>query len=135
MFLFDTYVAPSAIHGLGVFTREAIPRGRRVWEYTPGIDHAHTAAEFERLPPRAQRFLKRHGFHDTRTGYYVLGGDFDLFSNHSADPRHVNLVADGSDPNPISAALIASRDIPAGEELLADYREWDRYADEKLTRL
>jgi SET domain-containing protein len=38
MLLVRTRLAPSAIHGLGVFAAEPIARGAEVWRFTPGFD-------------------------------------------------------------------------------------------------
>lgn len=41
MLLVPTYVAPSAIQGLGVFAAEPVTEGAPIWRFEPGIDLTH----------------------------------------------------------------------------------------------
>lgn len=120
MLLVETTVEPSKIHGLGCFTKEFIPKGKRVWVFDRRIDPIVYAAHLRRLPEAMQTFLAEKGFAATRRWRrcIVLCGDDSRYMNHSDDP---NLVKN-----------IACRDIEAGEELTCDYWSFDLDAAKKL---
>jgi uncharacterized protein len=114
-----TRVGPSAIHGRGLFAREAIARGEIVavkGGYVVG------AAEWRRLEPTlgsAEIQLTEDLFiapvhPDHREGSM-------LYVNHSCDP---NLALQGQ------IVLVAMRDVQAGEELTIDWATTDDLDDE-----
>jgi SET domain-containing protein len=121
MWLIETYVAESKIHGLGVFTKVPIKKGEIAWRFEPTFDRMFTRQQFAALPAVAQNFIHIRGFLDKEKNLYFLGGDFDLFTNHSDEP---NLVVDPNYAGEFSADLIAIRDIIAGEELTNNYSEY-----------
>jgi hypothetical protein len=120
MLLVETTVKPSKIHGLGCFTNEFIPKGKRVWVFDRRIDPIVYEAHLPRLPEAMRTFLAEKGFAATRRWRrcIVLCGDDSRYMNHSDDP---NLVKN-----------IACRDIEAGEELTCDYWSFDLDAAKKL---
>lgn len=120
MLLVETTVRPSKIHGLGCFTNEFIPTGKRVWVFDRRIDPIIYKAHLSRLPKAMQTFLDRNGFAAKRRWRHciVLCGDDSRYMNHSDDP---NLVKN-----------IACRDIEAGDELTCDYWSFDLDAAKKL---
>jgi SET domain-containing protein len=120
MLLVETSVGPSRIHGLGCFTNEFIPRGKRVWVFDRRIDPIIYESRLARLPRAMQTFLDQKGFAATRRWRrcIVLCGDDSRYMNHSDDP---NLVKN-----------VACRDIEAGEELTCDYWSFDLDAAKKL---
>ena len=120
MLLVDTFIAPSEIDGVGLFTKEDIKKGQVVWTFNKIFDKRITDYDKKELPDHIQRFIERSGFLD-KSGWWVLDGGNDLLVNHSNDP---NLIESGDNPD-ISEDLIATRDIKAGEELTENYREWD----------
>lgn len=119
MFLVPTVLAPSRIHGVGVFTPDAIPAGTRVWEFTPGVDCELTDAELAACPERFRQWLERYCYLDER-GVYVLCGDNARFMNHADEP---NCDDRGT-------ATVTLRDIAPGEELTCDYRSFDAMSRE-----
>src|SRR5687768_8388916 len=108
-----TRLAPSRIHGLGVFADEPIPAGTRVWEFTPGWDLEHDLAEVERMPAHVRTFLGHFGYVDPRLGgRLVLCFDNARFMNHSDTP---NVAPDYAlEPHGPDFAAV---DIAAGDEL------------------
>jgi SET domain-containing protein len=115
MFLIPTYLAPSAIHGMGVFTPVAIPKGTRIWEYNPSVDWKITKQEMALIPEPHQARLRTYCFLDDH-GLYVLCGDNARFMNHVDNPN-----CDDSGKH----FTMTRNDIQAHEELTCDYRTFD----------
>ncbi|HET8729290.1 MAG TPA: SET domain-containing protein-lysine N-methyltransferase [Alphaproteobacteria bacterium] len=113
MLLVKTYVAPSPIHGLGLFAAESIPKDTRIWEFHPAFDRFIAPEEFESLPPPAQAFLQVYAYPWPKGGDILLfSADNGRFSNHSDDANTVER----------EPYAYAARDIRAGEEITSDYR-------------
>src|SRR3546814_18826761 len=88
MLLVKTYVAPSRIHGLGLFAAERIPRGARIWEFNPVMDRFVSREEFESLPPAAREFLRVYAYPWPKGGDTLLfSADNGHFSNRSEERR------------------------------------------------
>lgn len=109
-----TYLAPSSIHGMGIFTPLAIDEGAVVWDFTPGIDAYFTEEELSAFPEPYQSRVRTYCYQED-SGLYVLCGDNARFMNHSFEP---NCDDSGS-------CTVARRPIEAGEELTCDYRQFD----------
>ncbi len=128
MMLVRTRVAPSDIHGMGLFAVEFIPRGTPIWRFEPGFDREFTPEQFSGLPSEAQAHLRWFAYMDRESGAWVLSGDYACFMNHSLDPNTGAPV--GATP-PI--VTVARRDIAAGEELTCDYLAFDAKGKAKLS--
>jgi uncharacterized protein len=115
MFLIPTYLAPSKIHGTGVFSPVAIRQGTRIWEYNPSVDWRFTAEELNCVPEPHRARLKSYCYLDGH-GLYILCGDNARFMNHSDHPN-----CDDSGKH----FTVARSDISANEELTCDYRTFD----------
>lgn len=111
MLLVDHYVSQSNIHGLGVFTRESISAGAKVWKFDPMFDVEIPASLVNRFPEEERRTVLRHAEFIEHLNVFRLGNDGDMFMNHSDEP---SLVDRGEE-------MIAARDLPAGTELTCDY--------------
>ena len=127
MMLIETCVQPSAIHGMGLFTVAAIPRGTPVWKFLPGFDREFSPEEFSSLPPRVQNHLRWFAFVDPAAGSWILSGDHACFMNHSPAPN-TGALPGVSEP----VVTVALRDLATGEELICDYFAFDANAAEKL---
>jgi SET domain-containing protein len=116
MLLVPARVAPSPIHGLGLFAVAPIPAGTAVWRFTPGFDLDVDPGAVAGQPPAFRERLLHYGYVDPRLGRYILCCDDARFINHS---DHPNLGPDyTADRYGLDLAL---RDIAAGEELTVDY--------------
>ena len=115
MLCVPTYVAPSRIAGVGLFSATALPRGTRIWEYTEGVDWEIPPGELSRFPEPFQSWLRHYLFLD-EAGVYVLCGDNAKFMNHSSDPNC-------SDTDARFTRTL--RPVQAGEELTCNYLEFD----------
>jgi uncharacterized protein len=128
MMLVPTRVAPSSIHGLGLFTMQFIAKGTPLWRFEEGFDRAFTTAQFEALPRSAQEHLRWFAYFDAIRGTWILSGDHTCFMNHSVEP---NTGAPPDTGTPVMT--VALRNIAAGEELTCDYFAFDREARQKLS--
>lgn len=116
MMLVPCYLAPSSIEGLGVFSTVAIRKGDIVWAFDDRFDRLIPKVDIETSPEHLQAFFLRYcydmpGFPD----HLALDADEGRFMNHSGTPNLDFLSVDKG---------VALRDIPAGEELTCDYREF-----------
>lgn len=112
MLLIEHYVAPSAVHGLGVFSTGFVPAGAKVWTFNPIIDREIAQSDLLDLPPHIVVLIERHAQYKAERGVFLLSGDGDHFMNHADDP---NIDDHGAD-------MFARRDIQPSEELFCDYR-------------
>lgn len=116
MLIVSTYIAPSAIEGVGVFAAEAISKGQIISRFDAGFDRLIPRDEYENAPPYLKTLLDRYAFpHPDNLDLIVYEVDNSRFMNHSLAPN-----TDFSN----FAAGIALRDIAAGEELTCDYNSF-----------
>jgi SET domain-containing protein len=113
MLIIRTRVAPSEIHGLGLFTEEDLVKDQVIWEVNPLIDKTIEKQWLETLPLVAQEFVHHYAWVEGH--HYLVSLDNDRFMNHSDDPNIEN------DHDKFCFAL---RDIEAGEELTCDYAKF-----------
>jgi uncharacterized protein len=118
MLIIATYLAPSPLHGLGVFAEETVKTGQIVSRFMPPFDLQFPVELLQVLSPAEQAYLRHYSYRSRFTGLYVLTGDHDRYMNHSASPN-VGMNPDGSATN------LALREIVRGEELTCDYRTFD----------
>lgn len=112
MLIVEHFVAPSEVHGLGVFSKHHILKGTLVWLAHPVIDREITRAEMSDLPDHVIQSILTHAEHLTERDIFRLGADGGYFMNHADIP---NLLDNGD-------KMFAARDIESGEELFCDYR-------------
>lgn len=110
-----TYVAPSRIAGMGLFSATDLEAGTIIWEYTHGVDWKISPEELERFPEPYVSWLRHYLYRDD-SGIYVLCGDNAKFMNHDDDPN----CDDSGD-----VYTVTRRAVEAGEELTCDYRLFD----------
>lgn len=122
MMLVKTEKRQSEIHGIGLFAAQHIPEGTPTWRFFAGIDQAIHPDVVGRLPEASRFTFLTYAYLDIRTGLYVLCADDARFMNHSDEPN----VRGDYDLDGVFGVDVAARDIEAGEELLCDYRTFDR---------
>lgn len=113
-------IAPSSIHGLGLFADEPIPAGTVIWRFHPGVDSVLTQEQVAQLPDATKRQVLKYSYFCREIGKYVLCGDDARHMNHSSSPNTASTEGFG-----LEGETIASRDIQAGEELTTNYDEYD----------
>lgn len=114
MMLVPTYLDRSEIHGLGVFAREFIARGVRIWELHPLLDVRLSPEEHAALPPVAYAEVEMHGFRPEANGPIYYEAMMGKYMNHSREPN--------TDFTALSFG-VTTRDIQPGEELTCDYHQ------------
>ena len=125
--LIRTRVAPSSIHGLGLFAAEPVAAGQPIWRFENGFDQAFEPAARDALPSVAREHLRWFAFARREDDRVVLSGDHACFMNHAPSPNT------GVPPGASNVATtVALRDIAAGEELTCDYYAFDADAGRKL---
>jgi SET domain-containing protein len=127
MMLIRTRVAPSTIHGMGLFTVEPVLKGKPIWRFEPGFDHDFSPEQFAALPPLARDHTRWFCFVSKVDSHVILSGDHACFINHS--PKNNT----GAPPNPRPpVTTVALRDLAAGEEITCDYWSYDADTSWKL---
>lgn len=121
MLLIKATPRASLIHGIGLFADRDIPKGTRVWRFSPLLDTEISPSEFEKLDPREKETVLFYGFRSKKTGNHHLSFDNVRFINHSKDG---NVTIDTS-VHDVEYPLIAKRNIKKGEEIVHDYFELD----------
>jgi uncharacterized protein len=119
MLLVKTFLAPSRIHGIGLFAAEPIRAGTVVWRLHPAIDLELTEDELEALAEPAREQLRKYTYTDLVRRKLVLCGDDARFFNHEDAPNCLDY------PDAEGGKTVAARDIAAGEELTSDYAKFD----------
>ena len=114
MLFVRTFVAPSKIHGLGLFADEAISKGTLVSKWTRGWDVCFSAEDLQKLPPLAKDFVEHFGWLADDVGHISL--DNSRYINHAIDHPNLEIAETGG--------MKANRDIRKGEELLENYETY-----------
>ena len=127
MMLVKTRVAPSTIHGSGLFAVEAVPAGTPLWRFQPGFDHDFSPEQFASLPSLARDHTRWFCFVSKVSGHVILSGDHACFINHSLTP---NTGAPQQITSPVTT--VALRDIAADEEITCNYFNYDADTPWKL---
>jgi uncharacterized protein len=117
MLVVATFLAPSPIHGIGLFAAAPIVAGSPVWRLDEPFDHVVDEVALARLEVVAQLQIQRYAYVDPLRRARVLCADDARFFNHSDDPNCRDDPASGA------SVTLAVRDIAAGEELTWDYGE------------
>ena len=127
MLLVPTRLAPSGIHGLGVFAASPIRTGTAVWRFAKGLDMEFAPDIVDGLPEHVRAFFAHYGYLDRNVGRIILCFDDARFVNHSSTP---NVATDyAQDRYGLDVAL---RDIAAGEEITMDYAGFEEGAGRGL---
>jgi uncharacterized protein len=127
MMLVPTYLDKSRVHGIGIFARDFIPEGTRVWEFTLGCDQVYSEDDLAALRPLQRDTILFYGYVEPGRDGVVLCCD---------NARHFNLLRGancGSGDHVVDGYIstLALRDIAAGEELTYPFEE-DADARRKL---
>jgi hypothetical protein len=111
MMTVETYVAPSSIHGMGLFAANDIPAGTILWQYDAGFDLVIEKKTIEDMPAWKAEYFRMYCY--VLQGKYYYCVDNGRFMNHSSAPNTYET------PDTTVAAV----DIKAGEEITCDYAD------------
>ena len=98
--------------GVGVRATAPLPAGTVLW-VRDALDVALSPAAFTELPPALRKQVERLGYRDSR-GQWIVCWDAGKFVNHCCEPTMRGVGHD---------AMIAVRDVAAGDEIFCDYAE------------
>jgi SET domain-containing protein len=109
---FRISIKPSPIHRWGVYAGEAIPKGRKIIEYT--------GERISRKETKRRADSREFNYLFTLDSYWTVdggvGGSGAEYINHCCEPNCYAWITHGH------ILYMAERDIAAGEELTIDYR-------------
>ena len=121
MLLIDTYLDKSKIHGVGVFSKENIKKGKQIKEERPEFEMEFNKNNLQSMPLALAKFIDTHSYErEFGSKMFVMGIDNEKYLNHSTDP---SVNDDG----------IALKDIKIGDEITIDYRDFDDSMEAWLT--
>src|SRR3990167_8503134 len=103
-------IAPSAIHGIGIFAIRDVPQGTKIWTMTGEVFEAEDFTGF--VEEVKNLICDYHTFSDKFKMRFFSPNDFFVpmaFMNHSETPN--------------SKEYLALRDIKKGEEITEDYED------------
>lgn len=116
MLLIPTYLAPSQIHGIGLFAERRVAKGENVFLFDGRIDRIVRADNYAGLPVEGRRFVDTY-CSSISGGCFCLNGDNARFINHAC-PGNLHFEGAGE---LLEYRGAAAREIAANEELTADY--------------
>lgn len=115
MLIINTYLAPSTVHGIGLFASELITAGLVIWKFNRHIDKIFKKEIFlsicKEVDPCSLRHLLNSSYKRGDRYFYLT--DNARFINHSVNNDNIVFTDDFTE--------IACRDIGVGEELLENY--------------
>jgi hypothetical protein len=122
--LVKTKTGLSTIHSVGLFAKEFIQKGTKVWEFTEGFDLVLTKEQVKNLSEAAREQFLNYAYLSKKSGKYVLCTDDARFFNHQIPSNIVCRVPEES--NVIEALeCFATKDIQPGEEITNNYEDFD----------
>ena len=113
----------SSQHGIGLFAREAIPKGTLIYSASPQLDVNLTQEQFNLLSEMEKEEVRWWGFFDEASSKWHVDFDVSRFINHSYEATVTQ------DSGHQDAYLVATRDIMIGEELTQNYLEFETEED------
>jgi hypothetical protein len=113
MFIVSTFVAPSAIHGMGCFAGQELKPGQPIWQFARGLDLVVPFDRIAAAPKAFQEYMEMYAYISPQIGGgMLLSCDHAKFLNHSDNP---NTDIQGE-------TTFARRLIRKGDEITCDYR-------------
>jgi SET domain-containing protein len=87
MMIVKNYVAPSKIHGVGLFAGENVEKDQIIYVLTPGIDLVMTPDAIEKFGEEFSRFMGVYAYRDIKSGEITISLDNARFMNHHNHPN------------------------------------------------
>jgi len=120
---------PSKIQGIGLFADEKILKGTITWRFNSRFDILFDPEEVKKMSQQHQELIDRYAYLSITTGKYVYSIDDSRFTNHSSVNDNIDVMIVPGEPETVG---VANRDIEEGEEMLVNYRDFDKQ-DENST--
>jgi hypothetical protein len=119
MLLISTYLDSTYSKGIGLFATDFISNGTTIWKFDSAFDREFIIKDFEQINECVFKFIKIYGSHISDEKWHVCL-DNARFMNHSDNP---NIIFSTDESNDIVG--IAIKDINKGEEITANYKDFD----------
>ena len=116
MLLVETYIAPVAGKGIGLFAKTSILKGETYWLRNEAFDRIFSPEVLTKFPRNVIEYIQKHGFLEVNGNWYLCG-DNARFSNHSVNSNSVNHF----DASGLIDRCFAAFDIAANEEITCNY--------------
>lgn len=88
MLLIKTYIASSAIEGVGVFAAQPIAKGAVIWRTDRTFDMLVSVATYRSAEPHLKELLDRYAYPSCdKPGFLVYEIDNGRFMNHAEQPN------------------------------------------------
>ncbi len=115
MLTVKTFLAPSKIHGIGLFAAEKISAQSIIWKYNRFIDKIFSVPAFLKICQNQDLYTLNHLLNSSykKNGRYFYLTDNARFINHSETTCNIGFLDEFTE--------IAERDIEPNEELLENY--------------
>ena len=120
MLTVETYIAPSRIHGIGLFAKQPIEKCTLVAYFEPDFDRM--SPKNGDFPQLTQDFLLQSSFRVNHG--FLLFNDNGRFINHKRD-CNLGYCAKMNLSTTRFHGFVAFKDIPSGAELTIDYSTFD----------
>jgi SET domain-containing protein len=114
MLLVETYLAKSEGKGLGLFSKNFIPKDAVIWKFVEGFDIRVSEKKYKLLSEVQKKFVDEYFWKEGKHLYSSC--DHSVFQNHSNNP---NSIGKGKDE------MVAARDIYPNEEIVVSYNTFD----------
>ena len=120
MFHYRITVQSSPLHGRGIFVQEKILKGAIVYTIREEDVEYFPMSSFCNLSQERKKEIRHFGYLNKADHAWYLAKDEIRYCNHATE-GNISLSKD---------ALIATRDIDAGEELTQNYAEFEDLREE-----
>ena len=114
MLTIEVYIKESEGKGLGVFSKNFIPKGTIIWQFVEGFDIKIHMNELIKLNDIQKKFVDKYFWREK--DYYYSSCDHSIFQNHSSNSNSI------PDKN---GDMVAKCDINIDEEIVVNYNDFD----------
>lgn len=121
LLLVKTKIAPSHIHGIGLFADQFVPKGTLIWKFTPGFDLTFTREQILNFPVLLQIYISKYSWRSKTSRLYCFSSDNGKYFNHSNNPNCLSEYRNSKD----EVVTIAIRDIQKDEEITDNYSSFE----------
>lgn len=132
MLLIETFLKELPEKGISLFTKNDLFEGQVIYEDCDIFSKKFTEEQFNSLSANHQKFIRIYGCWISEHKAWYLDTDNGRFMNHSETP---NVTYDWGDYlQGGKGTMITLKNIPAGTELVSNYRlHSDQFKDTLLT--